>query len=438
MGVELRLPQLGENIKTAEVVRVQVAVGTRVKVDEPILEVEANKASVEVPAVAAGVVDAIHVAAGDEVQVGQLLLTLRDEAAAGTAAMGAPPPPSEAKAEVIPTREPEAPAAGLAVGAPQAEIGVPAPPVAAAPAWARAAPAAPSVRRCARELGLDIADVPGSGPHGRVSIDDVKRHARQRLQQPPAPDPEGLAPATPALPDFAAWGPVRRERMTPIRRATAAQLTRCWSTVAQVTQFDRADVTELDKLQKQYAERATRAGGKLTLAVMVVKVAACALRAFPKFNATIDLEKREVVFKDYVNIGIAVATDRGLLVPVLRAVDSKSMLQIAADVSALAARTRDGSVRLEDLQGGTFTVTNLGNIGGTHFTPIVNWPEVAILGMGRARTEAAFDHGVCQPRLFLPLSLSYDHRLIDGAEGARFLRWVVEAIEQPFLLALEG
>ena len=295
------------------------------------------------------------------------------------------------------------------------------------------------MRRFARELGVDINQVGGSGSHGRVSVDDIKRHARELLQQSPTPAPQvSASQGFPPLPDFSKWGEVRRERLSGIRRATAEQLTRCWNNVAHVTQFDRADITELEQLRKRYADRATKQGGKLTMAVMAVKVVASALKVFPKFNASIDMESRETIFKDYVNIGIAVATERGLLVPVLRDVDKKNMVDIAAEVSEIAQKTREGSIRLDELQGGTFTVTNLGSIGGTHFTPIVNWPEVAILGMGRSRIEPGYQNGECQERMYLPLSLSYDHRLIDGAEGARFLRWIVDAIEQPLLLSLEG
>ncbi|NLF17087.1 MAG: biotin/lipoyl-binding protein [Lentisphaerae bacterium] len=443
------VPELGEGVGSAVVGKVLVRQGDTVDVDQPVVELETDKAAAEVPCDIAGIVERVHVKEGDEVKVGQTLLTL--SAAEDTREQRGEPaaPPAAA-----PERE-RPPAAGRpdaseVRGRPDASdasdvsalSGQPAPARTHAPETARrpgAAPAAPSVRRFAREIGVTIDEVSGRDRHGRISMDDVKRHAQSLLSGlRKTPPPEIDLTGTDPLPDFAKWGAVRRESMSMIRRTTAEQLTRCWKHVAHVTHFDRADVTELEELRKRYADRAAKAGGKLTMAVMVVKVAASALKVFPKFNASIDMDALEIVYKDYINIGIAVATDRGLLVPVLRDVDKKNMVEIAADVSKIAERTRDGSIRLDELRGATFTVTNLGNIGGTHFTPIVNWPEVAILGMGRAHVEPGFENGVCTPRVFLPLSLSYDHRLIDGAEAARFLRWIAEAIEEPLLLSLEG
>lgn len=438
--MDVTLPKLGENVLSADVVRILVAVGDRVEADRTLMELETNKAVVELPSPAAGVVREILVAEGSEVKVGQVLLRL-------DGASDAKPEPGERPARPEPPTAPAEPRSAAPAPAPREEaprkdaaqktepVAAPSPASPApAPASTTAAkvPASPSVRRFARELGVDLGRVTGTGPHGRVSMDDVKRHVRQANERCAS------VPEQPPLPDFAAWGPVRRERMTHIRKVSAEHLMRGWSQVAQVTQFDRADITQLEELRRKYAPRAEQAGGKLTMAVMVVKVAAAALRIHPKFNASIDMASHDIIFKDYVNVGIAVATERGLLVPVLRNVDTKNMVQIAVEVNRLAEQTRKGAVKVDDLQGGTFTVTNLGSIGGTHFTPIVNHPEVAILGMGRSYTEAQWIDGACKPRIVLPLSLSYDHRLIDGAEGARFLRWIVEAIEQPLLLALEG
>lgn len=447
MATDITLPKLGENVESADVVRILVKPGDAIAKDQPVLELETNKASMELPSPLAGTVRDVRVKEGEQARIGQILFVVdpagpetapaapasgagkaepAPEPAAKAAAAPEPAPPAPPKQE--PAAKPAPPAAGDSTPAP-AE---PAPAKPQPDARASSVPAAPSVRRFAREIGIDIAGVAGSGPHGRVSVDDVKRHARDLLTARSA-----AAPA-PTLPDFSAWGAIRREPMSHIRRATAQHLSWCWSQVAHVTQFDRADITKLEALRARYAPRAEAAGGKLTMAVMVVKATAAALRRFPKFNASIDMAAHQVIFKDYVNIGIAVATERGLLVPVLRDVDRKNMVQIAAEVSALAERTRTGRVSLAELQGGTFTVTNLGSIGGTHFTPIVNFPEVAILGMGRACTEAGFENGQVTPRTLLPLSLSYDHRLIDGADGARFLRWIVEAIEEPLVLSLEG
>jgi len=433
---EINLPELGENIESAEVVKVLVSVGDSVSPDQPIVEVETNKATVEVPAGAEGTVNKVHVREGDEVKVGQALLTLD---AGGEEGAEARPAEQEVESGKVADEE-DVTAAEQDTGKAaekKTERTRSAPPQKTEPQTATVA-AAPSVRRFARETGVDISQVRGSGPHARISVDDIKQHARGLLAGLEPTRAATVRQPEPRLPDFEQWGPVRIERMSPTRRRTAEHLTECWTRIAHVTQFDKADVTELEELRKRYTDRAQKMGGKLTMAVMVVKVVASALRVFPKFNASVDMSTRQIIYKDYIGIGIAVATERGLLVPVLREADRKNMIQIAAEVSETAEKARNGKVSVEDLQGGTFTVTNLGNIGGTHFTPIVNWPEVAILGMGRAQMEAGFENGICTPRIRLPLCLSYDHRLIDGAEGARFLRWIVEAIEEPLLLSLEG
>ena len=226
--------------------------------------------------------------------------------------------------------------------------------------------------------------------------------------------------------------------MSNVRRATARAMGQSWSTIPMVTQFDKADITELEQLRAQYGKRAEAAGGKLTPTAIILKVVAAALKRFPQFNASIDMANEEIVVKQYVHVGVAVDTDRGLLVPVLRDVDQKNVIQLAVELNQIAQKARDRKLGLEDMQGGCFTISNLGGIGGTGFTPLVNGPEVAILGVSRGSTEPVCVDGQFQPRLMLPLSLTYDHRLIDGADGARFLRWVCEALEKPFLLMLEG
>jgi pyruvate dehydrogenase E2 component (dihydrolipoamide acetyltransferase) len=307
------------------------------------------------------------------------------------------------------------------------------------------APAAPSVRRMARELGVDIDGVSGSGTDGRISIEDVKTHAKRLLEG--AARGGDAAPASEPLPDFSRWGDIERQAMRPVRRKTAEHLSAAWRTIPHVTQHDLADVTALEELRKKYAKEAEDAGGNLTVTAIAVKVVAAALKVFPQFNASIDLAAEEIIYKKYVNIGIAVDTDRGLLVPVVRDADTKNIIQIAVDIAQLSTKARDRKISLEEMQGGCFSISNLGGIGGTYFTPIVNAPEVAILGISRSRMEPVWQasergrgpaSGEFVPRLMLPLSLSYDHRAIDGADGARFLRWVVQALEQPFLLALHG
>ncbi|HXH08062.1 MAG TPA: 2-oxo acid dehydrogenase subunit E2, partial [Vicinamibacterales bacterium] len=285
---------------------------------------------------------------------------------------------------------------------------------------------APSVRRLARELGVDIRQVTGTGPGGRISEADVKAFVRARAGRPTA---------AALLPDLARWGPVERRPMSGIRRATAEHLAAAW-TAPHVTQHDRADITELERLRRQYAPRAEQAGGKLTLTAIALKVAAEALRRYPQFGAALDLEREEIVYRRYIHIGVAVDTEHGLLVPVIRDVDRKSIIELSVELAAAAEKARARKLSREEMQGGCFSITNLGGIGGTAFTPIINAPESAILGISRASTEPVYRDGAFEPRLLLPLSLSYDHRLIDGADAARFLRWICEAFEQPLLLAL--
>jgi pyruvate dehydrogenase E2 component (dihydrolipoamide acetyltransferase) len=298
-------------------------------------------------------------------------------------------------------------------------------------------PAAPSVRRLARELGVDIAQVKGSGPGGRISEADVKLHVRQLNTQRPATGAP-VAPAAAPLPDFSRWGAVDRQPLSNVRRVTAERLSQAWATIPQVTQFDKADITEVEQWRKEYGRRAEAAGAKLTLTAILLKVAAAALRRFPQFNASLDVARSEVVYKQYVNIGVAVDTDRGLLVPVVREADRKNIAQLAAELTQLAEKARARKLSPEDMQGGCFTISNLGGIGGTGFTPIINPPEVAILGVARGAFEPVWSGSEFKPRLLVPLSLTYDHRLIDGADGIRFLRWLAEALQNPFVLLLEG
>lgn len=266
-------------------------------------------------------------------------------------------------------------------------------------------------------------------------MDDVKTHSRRRhMEQRSAPT--GLIGAAP-LPDFSKWGEVEHKPMTGIRRKTAENMQRAW-TIPHVTNNDKADITELEQLRKQYSETVAKAGGKLTMTAIALKIVASALKKFPQFATSIDLAKEEVVYKQYVHVGVAVDTERGLLVPVIRDVDKKNIVEIAVELSQIGARARDRKIKPEEMEGGVFTITNLGGIGGTSFTPIINSPEVAILGMMRANWEPVYSVGKFEPRLMLPLSLSYDHRMIDGADAARFLRWLCDAFEQPFLLSLQG
>jgi pyruvate dehydrogenase E2 component (dihydrolipoamide acetyltransferase) len=294
------------------------------------------------------------------------------------------------------------------------------------------------VRRLAREIGVDVDEVQGTGPAGRITQEDVKEHARRILSSVGAAlTGEPLAPSMP-LPDFERWGAVERQPMSNVRRTTSARLSHAWNAIPHVTQFDRADITAMEELRRKYRDHVAKAGGNLTVTAMLVKVLATAVQHFPQFNASLDPGSGEIVYKKYVNVGVAVDTERGLLVPVIRDADKKNIMEIAVDVHQSAEKARARKLTLEDMSGGGITISNLGGIGGTYFTPIVNWPEVAILGVSRGIIEPVWRNDTFEPRQLLPLSLSYDHRVIDGADAMRFLRWVVEAIEQPFLLSLIG
>jgi pyruvate dehydrogenase E2 component (dihydrolipoamide acetyltransferase) len=453
---EFKIPELGENVASGDVTRVLVKVGDTIAHDQPVVELETDKATIEVPSSVAGVVKEIKVKKGDKVKVGAVVLTV--DAPGGEA-------PAPAAKSAAPTAAPAAPAA--APEPPQPPPPAPAPPAATGPTRVvpmpirsaaeapsqpvapvkldgergPAAPASPAVRRLAREIGVDIGVVQGTGPGGRISQEDVKEHARRILSSvgSAGAGAGGLAVrASRPLPDFQKWGEVDRQPWSNIRRATAEHLSYAWTTIPHVTQFDKADVGELEELRKQFKEKVAKAGGNLTVTAMLVRVLATAVKKFPQFNASIDPERGEVVYKKYVNVGVAVDTDRGLLVPVIRDADAKNITEIAVELQKLAEKARDKKLSLEEMSGGGITISNLGGIGGTYFTPIVNWPEVAILGVSRGKTEPVWKEGKWEPRQMLPLSLSYDHRVIDGADAMRFLKWVVDAIEQPFLLSLVG
>ncbi len=425
-AAEVRLPTLGENIEGGDVTRVLVKAGDTIRKDQPLLELETGKATIEVPSPVAGTIGELRVQSGAKLKIGDVLFTLAGGAPAAEGKTSAPKTPA------APT-----PAAATPASAPKVTVAPPMPPPFPERRHSLPVAAAPSVRRFAREIGVDIEQVKGTGANGRISEDDVKRHARQRNTGRTIQCHCALEAAP--LPDFKAFGLVQKETMTKVRVATAEHMARCWATIPHVTQHDEADITELEALRKRFAPRAEAAGGKLTLTAILLKILAAALKVHPKFNASIDAAGREIHYKKYYHLGIATDTERGLLVPVLRDVDRKNIVQLAVELSALAKKAREGKLAPSDLSGGTFTVTNLGGIGGSFFTPIINAPEVAILGLGRsARKPVAQADGTIEARLMLPLSLSYDHRLIDGADGARFLRWVVEAMQEPMLISMEG
>lgn len=411
MPVQFALPDLGENIESGDVIRILVAIGDRLAEDQTVIELETDKAVIEVPSSIDGVVTEILVQPGDTIAVGQPILAVEATAEEAPVAEAEEAPPIVQEQEAAPVVE-EAPPAPT----PDAPV-----------------PAAPSTRRLAREIGVDIAQVQGTGPGGRISIDDVKAHSK-KLHTTRAAAPAEAAP----LPDFSQWGAVEHQPMTKVREITAERLAQAWATIPQVTQFDKADITHLEKWRAEYGKKAEAAGGKLTPTAILIKVLGIALKVFPQFNASIDMAQRLVVYKRYFHIGIAVDTPHGLLVPVVRDVDQKNIIELAVELSELARKTRERKIGPADMQGGSMTISNVGTMGGTAFTPIVNPPEAAILGVARSQVEPAYIDGQLQPRTFLPLSLSYDHRLIDGADGARFLRWVCTALEDPFVALLEG
>ena len=450
---EFKLPELGENITQGDLVRLMIAPGAKVSEGQPVMELETDKAVVEVPSSVSGEVKEVKVKEGEKIKVGQVIFTLEGGASAPLPARSRNAPVEHVSGQHGARLAFQA--AIRAEGKTEEQALPPDQPQVAAPVFSmpvqlgkvagtenrQPVPAAPHVRRLAREIGVDIYDVKGTGPGGRVSEDNVKMYAKALLAAAAttaqAPPRAGHF-AQPQLPDFAKWGKVERVSMRGVRRKTAEHLAESWNTIPHVTQHDRADITELEQLRARFAPKAAEAGGKMTVTAIALKVCSAALKVFPQFNASIDIEKEEIVYKQYINIGVAADTDRGLLVPVIRDVDKKNIVELAVELSQLSKKARDKKLTPADMDGGTFTITNLGGIGGIGFTPIVNHPEVAILGLSRSRMEPEWINGKFEPRLILPLSLSYDHRLIDGADAARFLRWIAEAFEQPFLLSVQG
>jgi pyruvate dehydrogenase E2 component (dihydrolipoamide acetyltransferase) len=451
---EFRLQELGENVSQGDLVRLMIAPGAKVSEGQPVMELETDKAVVEVPSTVSGIVNEVKVKEGEKLKVGQVIFTLQGASPSQGPAARPPSQPvehvsgqhgarlafqaairAEGKTEeqALPPDQPQQRPAAFSMPTQLGKV--------AGTEHREAVPAAPHTRRLAREIGVDIYEVKGTGPGGRISEDDVKAHAKMRLTTAASAaqaTPRAGHFAEPKLPDFAKWGKIERVPMRGVRRKTAEHLAESWNTIPHVTQHDRADITELEQLRARFAPKAEQAGGKMTVTAIALKVCAAALKVFPQFNATIDMEKQEIIYKQYIHIGVAMDTDRGLLVPVIRDVDKKNIVELAVELSQLSQKARDKKITLADMEGGTFTITNLGGIGGTAFTPIVNHPEVAILGLSRSRMEPEWIAGKFEPRLILPLSLSYDHRLIDGADAARFLRWVAEAFEQPFLLSVQG
>jgi pyruvate dehydrogenase complex dihydrolipoamide acetyltransferase long form len=435
MATEFTLPDLGENITSGDVVSVLVKAGDVVEPGQSVLEVETDKAVIEVPCPPGGVIQEVLVKKGETVNVGQALLSL-----GGSAAQPAAAPPVEKSAE------PEIPTPAVKPSEPAVvEQPVPVPAASASVAVAAANgeatnnaspsetinPAGPAVRRLARELGVDLARVSGSGPSGRIIREDVVASVRRSGGQSGS-NSQAVRPGG----EQDDWGPIHREQMSRMRKTIATNMVRSMATIPHLTNFDDADVTELERLRKDSAAEYAKTNVKLTALAFVVKAVSLSLRQHPGVNSSVDMEKGELIYKDYVNIGLAVDTPRGLVVPVLRGCDHQSIPHIAQEIAQTADKAKNAQYGVEDLRGGTFTISNLGAIGGTYSTPIINYPEVAILLVGRSRKLPVVYEDRVEPRLMMPLSLSYDHRVIDGAMAARFLKEVIGYLESPGRLLL--
>jgi len=461
MAQDFKLPDLGEGIHEAQIIKVMIKEGDVVKADQMVMEVETDKAAVELPVPYAGVISSLNVKDGDTVHVGQVLLSV-DSAGGGKAAPAAniqapaaksapAAPVPAAKPAPAPERKREEPVAAAASARREQ-------PVAEAPrSGSGPIPAAPAIRRMAREAGVDLHEVHGTGPGGRIVREDVERYnlqnqgggrsaapaARSAEPQPsrgaaPASAPPGMMPlpGAEALPDFSQWGPVRREKISQMRKTIARQMVRAYLTIPAVTHGDEVDVTDMEIFRKEQGEMFAEKGAKLTLTAFMLKAVAGALQQFPQFNSSFDDASGEIVYKDYYHIGVAVDTPRGLMVPVLRDVDRKGLVRISKEMKDLADRAREFKIAVDELRGGTFTVTNVGALGGTMSTPMINYPEVAILGMGKLEEKAVVRKGQIVIRKMLPLFLTFDHRAVDGADAARFIRTVMSFLENPLNLLL--
>jgi pyruvate dehydrogenase E2 component (dihydrolipoamide acetyltransferase) len=434
---EFKLPQLGEQVEKGVVLSVLVSKGDHVERDDVVLELETDKATTEVPSPGTGTVGDVRVSEGDEIQSGDLIMTLEEEGEEGEEPE--PEPESEPEPEPEPESEPEPEPEPESEPEPEPESEPEPEPEPEQrsrkrerPKLGEPVPASPSIRRFARELGVELSAVAGTGDGGRVSEDDIKSHVRDLIEEVSQHDGEKAD----ELPDFSQWGEVEREAMNPIRRATAKNVSSSWERVPHVTQYDDADVTELEQFRQSFSEQAEE-GAKLTVTAILVKVAAAALKRFPDFNASVDVERGELVRKKYVHVGVAVDTDEGLLVPVLRDVDQNGLVEVAAELDQKAKQARARKLSREELEGASFSITNLGGLGTTRFTPIVGWPQVAILSVGRLDTKPVWDGDEFVPRKVLPLGITYDHRAVDGADAAKFLRWIAETLENPMRLTME-
>jgi pyruvate dehydrogenase E2 component (dihydrolipoamide acetyltransferase) len=423
--MDLKLPALGEGADSGTVVNLFVKEGDQVAEDQAVLELENEKAVATIPSTAAGTVTKIFVKTGDKISVGQRILAL-SETGTATSTAKAEKPKAAAKPKVVATGPEETPPELREEPGRDEE-----PEHEAKPGVAPAA--SPSLRKLARDLGIDLTRVRGSERGGRIVLEDIRAYI-QRLQSRAAAPAQAKAAPVAAKPaaeqiDFAKWGPISKKPLSPLRQVIARRMAENWNAVPRVTQFDEADITALMELRKKYAAAYEQKGARLTLTSFVLKIAADTLKKQPAFNSSLDEVAQEIVTKEYYHIGVAVDTEAGLIVPVVRDVDKKSVLELSKELEELAKKARDRKISAEELKGGTFTISNQGGIGGAHFTPIVNKPEVAILGLGRGAMKAVVRDNKIEPRLMLPIAISYDHRVIDGGVAARFAVDLVQAFE---------
>jgi len=412
---QILLPELGEGILSGDILEIFVAKGDLIEVNQPLMELETEKATLEVPSEFAGKITNLLIEPGQEVKVGQAFLEMdvKETKAVEEEPSSSSEPVAPQEANQTSKPEPRQKTDG--------RLPVPAP---------------PSVRKFAREIGIDLSNVKGTGPGGRISMDDVKnfsRLVRQETIDTPigSVGKSGMKP----LPDFSQQGSITREKMTKIRKVTVRSMAGSWESIPHVTLHRYANITQLEKQRRMMKDKGA---ANLTFTAVLIKFAAHALKRFPKLNASLDLASEEIIYKEYRNIGVAVDTPKGLMVPVVKHADQKNIQEIANDLTSLSERARSGKLSLEEMSAATFTITNLGGMGTEHFTPIINAPESAILGVGRASIRPEWNGTEFHPQNMLPLSLSFDHRLIDGAEGARFMKWLADALENPLLLSLEG
>lgn len=436
MKKEIKIPDIAENVETGTIAAILVSKGDKVTVDQPLVEIETDKASTDIPSLYEGVVVEVKVEEGDEVSVNQVIMIIETEGD-GDEESGEKDK-AEDKTEVAEDIKDEDEVSEEEEKEdkdeePEKEDSDRQEDKKEQPDQKKSlnqVAAAPSVRRIAREMEVDLTQVEGTGPGGRVTADDVKGHAGKSKETAKEEKPAKEQKES----DFSKWGPVTVEKIKTIRRLTAETVSQSWETIPHVTHFDEADITKLENFRKQYQKKVEKEGVKLTVTSLLLKITGFALQKFPMFNASIG--DGEIIYKHYYNIGVAVDTPRGLLVPVIRDVTSKSLVELSAELDEMAQKARDKKISPDEMQGGNFSISNLGGIGGTGFTPIVLPQQVAILGVSRGSWKPVYVDDVVQKRMIIPLSVSYDHRIIDGADGARFLRWICNVIEDPYAILL--